>query len=149
MSQIKRLQETIHEWAVRKEWRGPKSSNRPLVADLMLFTSEIAEALEELRKNDDPKHYYETYSLTLDGVKFKNLSLEQVKALNNIIGFSESKLEEILSNPKPEGVGPELADLMIRVLETSEEYDLDMDFEIERKMAYNEGREIRHGGLLM
>lgn len=140
MSQIKDLQEIIHAWAIRKEWRGPKSSKRPLVADLMLFVSEVAEALEELRKNDDPLHYYETYTVEFNGVKFKNLSREQAQAL----GCNPDHIQG-----KPEGVGPELADLVIRVIETCEEYGLDLDFEIERKMAYNEGREIKHGGLLM
>lgn len=140
---ISELQKSIHEWAIRKEWRGPKATKRPLVADLMLFVSEIAEALEELRKNDDPHHVYFTYTCTLNGVKFKNLTWEQIQALP----------KEGLMVPnqigKPEGVGPELADLAIRVLETCEEYGLDLAGEIARKMDYNEERETRHGGLLM
>lgn len=140
MSQILKLQKLINEWAVRKEWRGPKAIKRPLVADLALFHSEISEALECLRLNNDPKAYWETYTVMHNGVKFKNITIQQALALDP--QFSES-------DGKPEGVGPELADLLIRVFETAEEYGLDMDFEIERKMAYNEGREIRHGGLLL
>ena len=140
MSRIRDLQESIHEWAVRKEWRGPKAVERPLVADLMLFVSEIAEALEELRKSDNPHAYYETYTVEFNGVKFKNLSREQAQALD---------YNPDLMTGKPEGIGPEFADLAIRLLETCEEYGIDLAFEIERKMAYNEGREIRHGGLLM
>lgn len=140
MNQIQSLQKSIHAWAVRKEWRGSKSSNRPFVADLMLFVSEIAEALEELRKNDDPTHEYVTFTVTFNGVKFKNLSLEQAQAL----GHNPDLLQG-----KPEGVGPELADLVIRVIETCEEYGIDLSSQIDRKMAYNEGREIKHGGLLM
>jgi NTP pyrophosphatase (non-canonical NTP hydrolase) len=141
VSEIKELQETIHAWAVRKEWRGPNSTNRPLVADLLLFVTEIAEAMEELRKNADPLHYYETYTVEYRGLKFKNLTWEQAVALN----------ADTMNMPpgKPEGVGPEFADLAIRLLETCEEYDIDLAYEIERKMAYNEGREIKHGGLLM
>lgn len=148
MSQIKTLQTIIHAWAVRKEWRGPKSSKRPLVADLCLFTSEISEALEELRKNDDPKHYYETRTAMIDGVKFANLTDEQVDILQEHIPFETGCLV-LGADLKPEGVGPEFADLAIRLLETCEEYGLDLEFEIERKMAYNEKREQRHGGLLM
>lgn len=143
MSRITELQQSIHAWAVRKEWRGPKSSSRPIVADLMLFVSEIAEALEELRRNPDPLHFHFTYTVTFNGVKFANLTWEQVQA------FPEEGLEIPDQIGKPEGVGPEFADLAIRLFETCEEYGLDLDEEIERKMAYNEGREIKHGGLLM
>ena len=141
--QISALQASIHQWALVKEWRGPNSSHRPLVADLALFTSEISEALEELRKNADPTHYYESFSVVWRGVKFKNMSPEQL----TVMGFSPEDMADL--DPKPEGFGPEIADLVIRVLETCEEYGIDLSFEIERKMAHNEGRELKHGGLLM
>lgn len=148
MSRITELQQSIHAWAVRKEWRGPKSSHRPIVADLMLFVSEIAEALEELRKVDDPNHYYETYTVKLGKVKFKNLDSDQFGALRDAAVRSALPFEQV-GGGKPEGVGPEFADLAIRLFETCEEYGINLDYEIERKMAYNEGREIKHGGLLM
>lgn len=48
--------------------------------------------------------------------------------------------------PKPEGVGSELADVLIRLLDMADVYDLDLDFEYERKIAYNRTRPFRHGG---
>ena len=151
MSTLSTWQKLTHAWAIRKEWRGPNATQRPFVADLALFHSEVSEALEEIRKNPDPKYYYETYTVEYNGVVFKNITFEQACALLDIEDASEWELakEELGLVGKPEGVGPELADLAIRVLETCEEYGLDLDFEIERKMTYNEGRELRHGGLLM
>lgn len=140
---ISELQKSIHAWAIRKEWRGPKATPRPLVADMMLFVSEIAEALEELRKNDDPLHCYESYTVEVNGVKFKNMTEDQLA----VLGYNREDIDKLVG--KPEGIGPEFADLAIRLFETCEEYYIDLTFEIERKMAYNEGREIRHGGLLM
>lgn len=151
MSQISKLQKTIHAWAVRKEWRGPRAIQRPLVADLGLFVSEISEALEELRKNADPQYSYQTYTVEIEGVKFANMTRAQLGIL--LSADDDEHLDDLIEEldlvGKPEGVGPEFADLAIRLMETCEEYGLDLDFEIDRKMKYNEGRDLRHGGLLM
>lgn len=50
------------------------------------------------------------------------------------------------SLPKPEGVGSEAADVLVRLLDTCYRFDIDLEFEFERKLAYNATRGIRHGG---
>lgn len=47
---------------------------------------------------------------------------------------------------KPEGIPSELADVIIRILDTCEAYGIDIDSAIALKMKYNEGRTYRHGG---
>lgn len=47
---------------------------------------------------------------------------------------------------KPEGVPIELADLLIRVFDTCEYYDIDLIGAIFTKMEYNKTRSHRHGG---
>lgn len=132
-------QKIIRAWAIRKEWRGPKAeTQRTTGDDVALIHSEVSEALEAFRLHADPLKYWETYTVTYEGVKFKNLTYEQVKALG---------LDPEAFDAKPEGVGPELADAIIRILDYAEHVGLDMDFEVERKMAHNEKREIRHGGI--
>lgn len=133
----------INEWAVRKEWRGPKATPRELAVDIALWHSEASEALEEIRKVADPKHVWFSYTIEVEHVKIKNLTAKQVAAITG------AEPAELGLTPKPEGFGPEAADLIIRILETMEEYGLDPEFEVARKMDYNEGREIRHGGMLM
>jgi NTP pyrophosphatase (non-canonical NTP hydrolase) len=48
--------------------------------------------------------------------------------------------------PKPEGVGSELADVFIRLLDDADLFGIDLAAEVERKLAYNAVREYRHGG---
>jgi NTP pyrophosphatase (non-canonical NTP hydrolase) len=47
---------------------------------------------------------------------------------------------------KPEGIPAELADLLLRVLDTCGKYDIDIEQAIREKMLYNVSRPQRHGG---
>lgn len=47
---------------------------------------------------------------------------------------------------KPLGVPSELADAMIRIMDTAKHYGIDLQAEIEAKMTYNTTRAFRHGG---
>jgi NTP pyrophosphatase (non-canonical NTP hydrolase) len=51
--------------------------------------------------------------------------------------------------PKPEGVGSEFADVLIRLVHTCANYGIDLEAEYERKMAYNRTRPYQHGGRKM
>lgn len=51
-----------------------------------------------------------------------------------------------LKDDKPEGWGVELADCVIRIMDTCEQYNVDLQGLIEMKMKYNESRSHRHGG---
>lgn len=56
---------------------------------------------------------------------------------------------QILSggNPgaKPEGVGSEFADVLIRLLDCAARFGVDLNAEYARKLAYNRTRPYRHG----
>lgn len=47
---------------------------------------------------------------------------------------------------KPEGVGSEFADILIRLLDECDRQGIDIDYELERKLAHNRTRGYRHGG---
>jgi len=47
---------------------------------------------------------------------------------------------------KPEGVGSEFADVLIRLLDDCDMFDIDLEAEYERKIAFNRTRPFRHGG---
>lgn len=46
---------------------------------------------------------------------------------------------------KPEGLPSELADILLRVLETAEALGIDLQTALERKNAFNQTRPYRHG----
>lgn len=47
---------------------------------------------------------------------------------------------------KPEGVGSEFADILIRLLDMADVFGIDLAFEYQRKVAYNRARPFQHGG---
>ncbi len=48
-------------------------------------------------------------------------------------------------NPKPEGFASELADIIIRLGDMSGDLGIDLDYEINRKLAFNATRAYKHG----
>lgn len=48
--------------------------------------------------------------------------------------------------PKPEGVGSEMADVLIRLLDVCDIYGIDLSAEFWRKLEYNRTRPYQHGG---
>lgn len=54
--------------------------------------------------------------------------------------------EEDGRHPKPEGVGSEFADVLIRLLDECDRAGIDLAFEFERKLAHNRTRGYKHGG---
>jgi NTP pyrophosphatase (non-canonical NTP hydrolase) len=52
----------------------------------------------------------------------------------------------IREDGKPEGFGSECADVLIRLLDTCQRYNVNLHAEFERKLAHNATRGHRHGG---
>jgi NTP pyrophosphatase (non-canonical NTP hydrolase) len=85
-------------------------------------------------------------------------------AFGEIIALCHSELSEALEeyrdgrspdslyhavDGKPEGIPAEFADVVIRVCEACAHYGIDLDFALEKKMAFNETRPFRHGGKVL
>ena len=100
---------------------------------LMLATSELAEALEEHRNGRPNLHY--THAKCPAG----NHPMEGRGSV------AEPYRLSITPTCKPEGVAVELADCLIRVLDTMHSLGVDIDAIVTEKMAYNASRPYKHG----
>jgi len=61
--------------------------------------------------------------------------------LKNFIYYKEA-------SEKPEGIAIEIADLLIRVADTCEAYNIPIEEALQLKLAYNKTRPYRHGNKL-
>lgn len=143
------MQTRIHEWAVRKEWRGPNAeTQRTTGDDIALICSEAAEALEAFRDCGEPNRIWYTYDVEVDGVKFKHCSQEMLKVIWNCDDMEEviDMIEDLGLTPKPQGVGVELADVLVRILDYCAEHGISLLDMMKLVLTHNDTREIRHGG---
>ena len=129
MNGLTQLQRAIALNNYNKGWRNPPSDvGRELrnVGEVcMLITTEIAEAYEAFREGDD----YEVISYEHPETKEKTDF--------DVIGGQLTK---------PVGVASELADVIIRVLDIADEFDIPVIEAILEKHDYNLTRPYRHGG---
>lgn len=107
---------------------------------LMLIAGEVNEAFEEIRSGFGLNETYFTYTANFNGQKIKGLNIDQYIAL---MGHEPAFDEGVVG--KPEGVPMELADVVIRIFDFAGCYGIDLEQAIVQKMAFNSGREYRHG----
>lgn len=132
---LEQMQQRVYETNVANGWF---EADRTFGEDIALLHSEVSEALEAFRDHgvedvtDWPKTPDTLVREVGDPEKARELFIEHQK--------SEGKL------PKPAGVGSELADVLVRLLDTCHRYGIDLEAEFNRKMAFNATRGHRHGG---
>ena len=76
---------------------------------------------------------------------FPEVTMSSDPAVDNSGEFFEAA-RALGFQPKPEGVGAEAADVLVRLLDTCIRYDIDLFAEWRRKVNYNWTRPARHGG---
>lgn len=136
MSTIKDLTRRIGEVNTANGWRSSEERTgqdlvNARVARLALITTEVAEAIEEIRAGHDVTETY--YSGGVGWATDDDLEPhERLDANDNL--------------RKPEGMPSELADVVIRTLDAADAWGIDIEAAIEEKLAYNATRGYRHGG---
>lgn len=114
------------------EANGWFDEDRSVGDDIALLHSEVSEAFEEFRSHG------------LDDVTFdKCCSKARIKT-------SQQVHDDWFLNTghlcKPEGFGSEMADVLVRLLDTCSRHNIDLGAEFKRKLEYNRTRGYKHGG---
>lgn len=134
---IRFLQRRIGQINKRNGWRdNPPPADGAVdraVAVLALITTEVAEAIEEVRNGHAVDETY--YTNHVPGCALSDWKL-----------YPDGEQPACTCTPKPEGVPSELADVVIRALDFADLYGIDLEHAIEVKLAYNATRGHRHGG---
>lgn len=122
-SKIERLQTELRE----------SDRLQPLltVAQKKLIEREVAEAQED----------YDAYV----GNRIMLIQGEGAEAHEEVRSGHELTETYYRADGKPEGVGAELADIVIRVFDTAIELGIDLETRLVEKMTYNAGRPAMHG----
>lgn len=104
-------------------------SDRTFGDDIALLHSEVSEALEAFRD-------WKTEDVSRD--ECQKASFPTLEAHDRSADLGTHLC-------KPEGVGSELADVLVRLLDTAKRYGIDLEDEFHRKLQYNATRGYRHG----
>jgi NTP pyrophosphatase (non-canonical NTP hydrolase) len=125
---LNKLRDEIHENAVSHGWWEEDRSFAEVIA---LCHSELSEALEEYRNGHKPNEVY--YSCSR-----KNSTCNTYKMYASLCeGCKDRKLE---------GIGVELADTIIRILDYCGKENIDIWELVKLKHEFNKGRSFKHGG---
>lgn len=135
----KSLAEMAEEVRLVNEANGWFADERSFGDDIALLHSEVSEAFEAYRHwglrdvtdEECPDAWGERGE---DGEFFIQNHLDHLPEYNK---------DHVC---KPEGVGSEFADVLIRLLDSCHRHGIDLDAEYERKVAHNRTRGWKHGG---
>lgn len=107
---------------------------------IALLHSELSEALEAYRDHG-------TADATVEVDSERARQHHSVGSPHGFCDHGELPGEcPVVQVGKPEGVGSEFADVLVRLVHTCANYGIDLEAEYERKMAYNRTRPYQHGG---
>lgn len=130
---LQELAQRVYEVNVANGWF---EDDRRFAEDIALLHSEVSEALEAYRDWGVEDH---TQAARDKDIRF---------IINSNPGMSSDDIERVndtLGPLKPQGVGSELADVLVRLLDTCLRYDIDLLAEFERKLEFNKTRGFKHG----
>ena len=127
---IRAMQEEIYEVNEANGWY---ESERTFGDDIALLHTEVSEMFEAYRD-----HQLQDATATP--------ACDCPVSTSGIRGLHHSTDCAIFRTVKPEGVGSEAADVLIRLLDTCKRRGIDLEFEYRRKLAFNKTRGYRHGG---
>lgn len=119
-------------------------ANQSSIPVSILLTWPLNIYMNEIYENNVEHGWFDTDRSFGEGAML--MVTEVVEAVEE---FRVHGLESYLEGEKPCGVGSELADIFIRLMDQFKRAGLDPDHEVQAKMAYNKTRPYRHGNKSM
>jgi hypothetical protein len=122
---------------------------------LALVTSEVSEALEEIRAGHAPDEIYFGENVTVATQALQTVLdyclHTPIERADPAVGQAMSALLKAVKKVegKPEGYPVELADAAIRIIDEFDRIGLDAEAVIRQKMQFNAGRPFLHGGKVL
>lgn len=111
------------------------------------MSKSLREMKEEVYKNNVLHGWFDKDRSFGDDTALLHSEISEAFDCYREIGFEPrtDSIKEADSVGKPSDVGSELADVLIRLLDTCKRTGYDLEWEYERKMDYNRTRPYRHG----
>lgn len=100
---------------------------------------------EEVFRLNSSKGWFDEDRSVGDMVALLHSEVSEILEAYRSWKFDEPLSPGDLGTGKPEGVGSEMADCLIRLLDMAKRWEIDLPAEYTRKMAYNWTRPYRHG----
>jgi NTP pyrophosphatase (non-canonical NTP hydrolase) len=163
--EFEEMQENVHDWAESKGWNDPAiidpdADPTPIeirLAAIALIHQVLSNELELIRKGEPTSGFLDSLVVSLPAV-------ERVEGINAIkvlakLALVHSEVSEatgavlakqiktIVLDGKPEGLGSEIVDTLIRLLHLSAMLGHDSAKDFALKMEFNESRPVKHGKL--
>jgi len=108
---------------------------------------DLKSLMEQAHATAKAKGWWETERPFLEQLMLMVSELSEAGEDYRVHGLSPDKFLRIESG-KPEGIAVELADVLIRLGDTCEAYDIPLVEALEKKLAYNLTRPYRHNNKL-
>lgn len=120
-------------------------STRSFGEDIALLHSEVSEALEAYRVHGTKRVVADNATFPYSEIVEIPPGEEYPKQWSYVHKEGATETEREMKPSKPEGVPSELADVLVRLLDMSSRYNVDLFAEWRSKMDYNWTRGYRHG----
>lgn len=143
------MEETlVYEYAPKSVGRGYQRNGTRL--ERVTETDVLHQMMEEGYACNVEKGWFDEDRTFGDDIALLHSEVSEMLEAFRVTGDCEDQTEESNVHPdapaKPEGVGAEAADVLVRLLDTCKRRNIDLFAEWRRKMDYNWTRSARHGG---